>query len=54
MRKRMVEFFRKFENRAIKIDQDNSILITKIYQFTVIYNNFVWCWGSVVLLTFLN
>ena len=31
----MVEFFRKFENRAIKICWDNSIIIAKIYQFKV-------------------
>ena len=29
MRKRMVEFFRKFENRGIKITRVNSILIAK-------------------------
>ena len=29
MRKWMVEFLRNFENRGIKIDQINSILITK-------------------------
>ena len=45
MRKWMVEFLRKFENRAIKIDRDNSILITQIYQFTVIHFNFLRCWG---------
>ena len=51
----MVEFLiKKFENHAIIIGRDNSILITKIYQFTVIYFNFVWCWGSVVMLTSLN
>ena len=33
----MVEFPRKFENRAVKIGRVNSILITKIYKFTVIY-----------------
>ena len=37
----MVEFLRKFENRAIKISRDNSIRITKIHHFTVIYLNFV-------------
>ena len=41
IRKWMVEFLRKFENRAIKSGRDNSILITKIYKFTVIYFNFV-------------
>ena len=35
----MVEFLRKLENRAIKSGRDNSVLITKIYQFTVIYFN---------------
>ena len=44
----MVEFHKKIESRAIK-GGHNSILITKIYQFTVIYFNFVWCWGSVVM-----
>ena len=33
MRKLMVEFLRKFENRAIKIGRDNSIQMTKIDQF---------------------
>ena len=46
----MVEFLRKFENRAIKSGRDNSILITQIYQFTVIYFNFVLCRGSVLML----
>ena len=50
----MVGFLRKFENRAIKIGRDNSILTTKIYKFSVIYFNFVQCRGSVVMLTFLN
>ena len=40
MLKWMVEFLRKFENHAIKIRRDNSILITKICQFIVIYFNF--------------
>ena len=31
----MVKFHRKFENRAIQIGRDNSILIKKTYQFTV-------------------
>ena len=53
IRKRMVEFLKKFENRGIKIARVNSILITKIYQFTVIYF-FVPCWGSVVMLISLN
>ena len=35
-------------------DRDNSILITKICQFTAIYFNFALCWGSVVMLTSLN
>ena len=47
----MVEFLRKFENHIIKIARVNWILIIKIYQFTVIYINFVLCWGSVVMLT---
>ena len=47
----MVKFLRNFENRGIKIARVNSILITKIYQFTVIYLNFVRCWGSVVMST---
>ena len=50
----MVEFLRKFENRGIKIARVNSILITKIYKFTVIYFNFVQGWGSVVMLTSIN
>ena len=54
MRKWMVEFLRKFENCAIKSGRDDLILIIKIDQFTVIYFNFVWCWGSVVMLTYLN
>ena len=29
MRKRMIDFLRKFENRGIKIDQANSIRITQ-------------------------
>ena len=41
----MIEILRKFENRAIKILRDYSILITKIYQFRVIYFNFVMCCG---------
>ena len=35
----MVEFLRKFENRSIKVVQDNSILITKsinLHLFTLI------------------
>ena len=52
MRKWMVEFLRKFENRGIKIARVNSI-ITKSTSF-VIYFNFVRCWGSVVMLTSLN
>ena len=36
----MVEFLRKFENRAIKSCRDNSIHITKIYQFAVIFKIF--------------
>ena len=54
VRKWMVEFLRKFENLAIKVFRVNSILIIKIYQFTVIYFNFVRCWASVVMLTSLN
>ena len=50
MLKWMVEFLRKFENLTIKIGLDNSILITKIYQFTAIYFNFGLCWGSFVML----
>ena len=41
----MVEFLWKFENLAMKIGRDNSILITEINQFTVIYFNLVRCWG---------
>ena len=41
MRKWMVEILRKFENHAIKSGGHGSILITKIYQFTAIYFNFV-------------
>ena len=54
MRKWMVEFLRKFENCAIKSGRDNAILITKIYKFTVIYFNFVRCWGYVSMLTSLS
>ena len=54
MQKWMVKFLTKFENRTIKSGQDKSILITKTNQFTVIYFNFVWCWGSIVMLTSLN
>ena len=41
MRKRMIEFFRKFENRFIKISRVNSILITKsinLQLFTLIFD----------------
>ena len=54
MRKWMVEFLRKFENRAIKSGRDKSILITKINRFTIFYFNFTLCWGSVVMLTSLS
>ena len=54
MGKWMVEFLIKIENRAIKIGRDNSILITKINLFTVIYFNSVRCWGSVAMLASLN
>ena len=37
MRKWMVEFLRKFENRGIKIARVNSILITKIHQINKFY-----------------
>ena len=50
MRKLMLVFIGKFENRGIKIARVNSIRITKL----LIYFNFVWCWGSVVMLTFLK
>ena len=53
LRKWMVEFLRKLENRGIKIVRVNSILIT-ISINLVIYFNFVRCWGSVVMLTSLN
>ena len=43
MRKWMVEFLRKIENRGIKIARVNSILNTKSINL-VIYFNFVWCW----------
>ena len=39
----MIEFLRKFENRFIKIGQDNSILITKslnLHLFTLILYGF--------------
>ena len=57
----MVEFFRKFENRAIKSGRDNEILIVQTCQFKVIYFNFVRCsmgaivmlWGGVFLSYFL-
>ena len=45
----MIEFLRKFENRGIKIAPVNSILIMKSINFSVIYINFVRCWGSVVI-----
>ena len=54
MQKWMVEVLRKLGNHAIKSGRDNSIFITKIYQFTVIYFNFVRCWGFVVMLASLN
>ena len=50
----MVEFLKKFDNRIINSGWDNSILITKTYEFMVIYFNFVWCWGSIVMLKSLN
>ena len=50
MPKYMVEFLRKFENRGIKIVRVNSI----VSQNPSICFNFVQCWGSVVMLTFLN
>ena len=53
MRKWMVRFLIKFDNRGIEISRVNSILITKSFNI-VIYFNFVWCWGSVVMLTSLN
>ena len=34
MRKSLVEFLRKFKNRAIKTFRDNLIFITQIYQFS--------------------
>ena len=43
MQKWMVEFFRKFENRSIKIARVNSILITKsinLQLFTLIFYGF--------------
>ena len=50
MRKWMVKFLRKFENRGIKIARVNSIASPT----QSIYFNFVRCWGPVVMLTFLN
>ena len=47
----MVEFLRKFENRAIESGPDNSIL--KIYKFTVIYIIFYGV-GGPLMLTSLN
>ena len=44
----MVEFFRKFQNRGIKIARVNLILITQFSQFTVMYFNFVRCWGKAI------
>ena len=41
----MTEFVRKFENRSIKIALINAILYHEIYQFTVIYFNFVRVYG---------
>ena len=41
-------FYKKNEYRSIKSGRFNSILITKIYQLTVIYLNFVRCWGPTV------
>ena len=50
MRKFMLVFLGKFENRGIKIVRVNSIRITKSI------NSFEFCvvWGSVVMLTFLK
>ena len=45
----MIEFLRKFGTRGIKSGRDNSIIFTQIYKFTIIYFNFVLCWGSVVM-----
>ena len=53
MRKWMVKFIRKFENRA-KVVEITPVLITKIYQFTAIYFNFVRCSESAVMLISLN
>ena len=42
MRKWMIEFFIKFKNRGIKIARASELAIYyKIYQFTVLYFNFV-------------
>ena len=53
MRKRMVNFFRKFENRGIKIARFNSLLISKSIDLQslllILYGV-----GSVVMLTSLN
>ena len=43
--KHVTKYKNMFENRGIKIARINSILIHKIYQFTVIHFNFVRCWG---------
>ena len=62
MRKLMVEFFREFKNRGIKIARITSILITLDLTLYIdsyqgnqsIYLNFIRCLVSVVILTFLN
>ena len=53
MRKWMVEFVRKFDNRAIKSGRDNLILITKSINLQL-FIYFVRCWESIVILTSLN
>ena len=50
----MVEFLRKFENRAIKIGPDNSILITKsmnLQSFILILHGVVRCDVDIFKLT---
>ena len=53
MRKLIVEFFTQFENRGIKIDRVNLILITKSINFQL-FTLFCTALGSVVMLTSLS
>ena len=47
MRKLMLEFFKKIEDRGIKIARVHSILISKSINLKLFTLKFVRCWGSV-------